>query len=62
MDTLCSVPVYEYEPTFTGSHFVCSWQDGQAELTWGWLVTYQDGLHICRWSPIQVVPTRPSVD
>jgi len=29
---------------------------GTARLSWpGWLVTYWDGLPICRWSPIQVL-------
>ena len=33
----------------------------KAELTYKWLVTYQDGLPVSRESPIQVL-TRPGVD
>jgi len=54
-----SVPVYV--PAFAGTH--CAYtHEGMAKLSLpGWLVTYQDGLPACRWSPIQVL-TGPGVD
>jgi len=52
-------PVCLFTPNFRWYSLRLPTEDGRAELTW-WLVTYRDGLPVCRRSPIQVL-TGPSI-